>query len=109
MLLSAKAKSAINALYTGRINKETIGDIKEQVETIEIGTGKFIIMQHQLMNAASGYEARISLLILVTWKSVTLQVLTLMVLHSMVNLDLKWIPNFNIRKYDWFIRFIYGS
>ena len=42
----------------GRINVETIGDIKEQVGTIQIGTGKFIIMQHPLMNAASGYEAR---------------------------------------------------
>lgn len=56
MLLGGKAKAAINALYTGRINVETIGDIKEQVETIQIGTGKFIIMQHPLMNAASGYE-----------------------------------------------------
>jgi hypothetical protein len=56
LLLGAKAKSAINSLYTGRIARETIGDIKEQVETIEIGTGKFIIMQSPLMNATSGYD-----------------------------------------------------
>lgn len=56
LLLGIKAKAAINALYTGRINRENIADIKEQVETIEIGSGKFVIMQHPLMSATSGYD-----------------------------------------------------
>lgn len=56
LLLSGKAKSAINSLYTGRIQRESIADIKEQVETIEIGTGKFMIMQHPLLDQQSGYN-----------------------------------------------------
>lgn len=41
---------------TWQKEKDSQIESKEQVETIQIGTGKFIIMQHPLMNAASGYE-----------------------------------------------------
>lgn len=55
LLLGSKAKSRINALYTGRLQYETIANIKEQVETITIGTGKFVLMQSPFMNATTGY------------------------------------------------------
>jgi Ni2+-binding GTPase involved in maturation of urease and hydrogenase len=56
LILGAKAKSAINSLYTGRIARESIADIKEQVETITIGSGRFVLLQSPFMNASSGYE-----------------------------------------------------
>ncbi len=56
LVLGTKARAAINSLYTGRIRRETIADIKEQVETIEIGNAKFAIVPHPLMNEKSGFN-----------------------------------------------------
>lgn len=56
LVVGTKARAAINSLYTGRIQRENIADIKEQVETIEVGNAKFAIVPHPLMNEKSGFN-----------------------------------------------------
>ena len=56
VVCGSKVRSAISALFEGRLQTTQITDIDLTFESIKINQGKFIFVDHALLDASSGYE-----------------------------------------------------